>query len=90
MGGINFFSDRAAAIKEMIRVAKSGTKIVIVDETEKVVTGMYQKNHLTQKYFEGQGKEAYCPIDLIPAEMTEIQSRQIAEGKLYCLTFRKP
>ncbi len=90
VGGINFFNDKAQAIKEMIRVAKPGTKILIVDETEKVVSGLYQKNPLTQAYFKGQGKEAYCPIGLIPPEMDDIQSRQIAEGKLYCLTFRKP
>jgi ubiquinone/menaquinone biosynthesis C-methylase UbiE len=90
VGGINFFNDKAQAIKEMIRVAKPGTKILIVDETEKVVSGLYQKNPLTQPYFKGQGKEAYCPIDLIPPDMDEIHSRQIAEGRLYCLTFRKP
>ena len=73
VGGINFFNDRATAIKEMIRVAKPGTKIVIVDETEKVVTEMYQKNPLTRKDFQGQAKKAHCPIDLIPAEMSEIQ-----------------
>ena len=33
-GGINFFSDKARAIQEMIRVAKPGTKIMIVDENE--------------------------------------------------------
>ena len=33
-GGINFFNDRAAAIREMIRVAKPGTKFVIGDENE--------------------------------------------------------
>jgi ubiquinone/menaquinone biosynthesis C-methylase UbiE len=35
VGGINFFNDKARAIAEMIRVAKPGTKVVIVDETEK-------------------------------------------------------
>jgi len=33
-GGINFFNDKAAAIREMIRVAKPGTKFVIGDENE--------------------------------------------------------
>jgi len=33
VGGINFFNDKARAIAEMIRVARPGTKIVIVDES---------------------------------------------------------
>jgi ubiquinone/menaquinone biosynthesis C-methylase UbiE len=33
-GGINFFNDKAAAIREMARVAKFGTKFVIGDENE--------------------------------------------------------
>jgi SAM-dependent methyltransferase len=90
VGGINFFNDKARAIEEMIRVAKPGAKIVILDETEKVVREMYRKNPLTQSYFQGQDKEAYCPIDLVPAGMREKQARLCAEGKLYCLTFRKP
>jgi ubiquinone/menaquinone biosynthesis C-methylase UbiE len=53
VGGINFFSDKERAIAEMIRVARPGTKIAIVDETEKVVSGQYQKNPMTRGYFAG-------------------------------------
>jgi SAM-dependent methyltransferase len=35
IGGINFFSDKKKAIEEMIRVAKPGAKVVIVDESER-------------------------------------------------------
>jgi ubiquinone/menaquinone biosynthesis C-methylase UbiE len=90
VGGINFFSDKARAIAEMIRVAKPGTKILIVDETEKVVSQQYRKNPLTRQYFAGRDEAVSCPIDLVPAGMGEIQARQFADGKLYCLTFRKP
>ena len=91
IGGINFFNDKARAIEEMIRVAKPGTKIVISDETEKVVTGGYQKNPLTRSYFRGgEEAQAFCPVGLVPPAMREIQARQFAWGKLYCLTFRKP
>jgi ubiquinone/menaquinone biosynthesis C-methylase UbiE len=90
VGGINFFSDKARAIREMIRVAKPGTKISIVDETEEVVSQQYQKNPLTRRYFAGRDKAVSGPIDLVPGEMGEMQARQFAEGKLYCLTFRKP
>ena len=77
-------------ISEMIRVAKPGTKNLIVDETEKVVSGQYQKNPLTRRYFAGWDQAVFCPIDLVPAEMGEIKAREFEEGKLYCLTFRKP
>jgi ubiquinone/menaquinone biosynthesis C-methylase UbiE len=90
VGGINFFSDPARAIREMIWVAKPGTKIVIVDETEKVVRESYQKNPMTKASFPPGSEAVRCPIDLVPEEMQEIKARTIADGKLYCLTFRKP
>ena len=37
VGGINAFNDPARAIREMTRVAKAGSKIVIVDETAKLM-----------------------------------------------------
>jgi ubiquinone/menaquinone biosynthesis C-methylase UbiE len=90
VGGINFFTDKARAIKEMIWVAKPGTKIVIVDETEKVVRDMYQRNPITRKHFEPGSEKVQCPIDLVPEDMINVKAREIADGKLYCLTFRKP
>jgi ubiquinone/menaquinone biosynthesis C-methylase UbiE/uncharacterized protein YbaR (Trm112 family) len=90
VGGINFFSDKARAILEMIRVAKPNTKIMIVDETEKVVTGQYRKNPFTRRYYASENRLASAPIDLVPAGMREIQSRLVSAGNEYCLTFRKP
>jgi ubiquinone/menaquinone biosynthesis C-methylase UbiE len=90
VGGINFFSDPARSIREMIWVAKPGTKIVIVDETEKVVRDHYQNNPTAKAYFPPGTEAVRCPIDLVPEEMREIKAREIADGKLYCLTFRKP
>jgi len=90
VGGINFFTHKERAIKEMIWVAKPGTRIVIVDETEKFVREGYQRNPSTKAYFEAGSEKVRCPIDLVPAEMEEVKAREIASGKLYCLTFRKP
>ncbi len=89
LGGINFFSDPDRAIREMIWVAKPGTKIVIADETEKVVKEHYQKNPLTRASFP-PGTNVRCPMDLVPEDMEEIRAREVADGKLYVLTFRKP
>ena len=90
VGGINFFSDPARAIKEMIWVARPGTKIVIVDETEKTVREVYQRNPVTKKHFEKGSEAVRCPVDLVPKGMLEVKAREIYGGKLYCLTFRKP
>ena len=79
MGGINFFNDRAGAIREMIRVAKPGTKILIVDETGKYARARYNR----------PGPIA-APVALIPGEMAEINFEEISGGRLWRLTFRKP
>lgn len=44
-GGINFFSDKAKAISEMIRIAKPGTKILIANETADYIDSQYKKAH---------------------------------------------
>jgi len=89
-GGINFFTDKARAIKEMIWVAKPGTKIVIVDETERTIRESYQRTPVMRKSFEAGTEKVRCPIDLVPAEMKDVTAKEICAGKLYCLTFRKP
>jgi len=43
VGGINFFSDKARAIREMLRVAKPGSKIIIADETSDFIDQQYKK-----------------------------------------------
>lgn len=90
VGGINFFNDKAGAIKEMIRVARAGTKIVIVDETEKVVKEQYEKTPLIGKYFKKRPEAVTDPTLLVPGNMREVSCKQIVDGKAYCLTFRKP
>lgn len=90
VGGINFFDGRAAAVQEMIRVAKPGTKIVIVDETEKVVREQYEKTPLLGKYFRKRAEPVSNPMLLVPANMQDVICNQIMDGKAYCLTFRKP
>lgn len=90
VGGVNFFSDKARAITEMIRVGKPGTKIMIVDETQKLVTQQYRKKPVHAALFCRRGSIGLRPVDLLPVEMHEIQSRLVSAGNEYCLTFRKP
>jgi hypothetical protein len=73
----------------MIRVAKPGTKVVIVDEAEKVVKEIYEKAPFTKKYFQKREGAVASPVDLVPKDMLDIRSREIGEGRLYCLSFRK-
>jgi ubiquinone/menaquinone biosynthesis C-methylase UbiE len=61
VGAINFFNDKARAIAEIIRVAKPGTKIVIVDETEKVVKDVHEKSPLNRKVFPRERNSGHKP-----------------------------
>jgi hypothetical protein len=84
-GGINFFSDKARAGHEMIPAAKSGTKIVLSDETEKHVKVTYEKALFTGKYFRGHEEPVIVPVHLVPADVHEVKVKEFAGGRLYCL-----
>jgi ubiquinone/menaquinone biosynthesis C-methylase UbiE len=88
-GGINFFNDKGAAIREMIRVAKPGTKSVIGDENE-TLAQKYEKLAVTGEFYGGRKEAIFAPVDLLPPEMQDVRVRDIAGGDLYCLSFRKP
>ncbi|WP_254075619.1 class I SAM-dependent methyltransferase [Paenibacillus tritici] len=89
VGGINYFSDPLAAVLEMIRVAKPGTRLMIADETEKLVKGTYGKVPVVKGYFQ-QGEEMPGMLGLIPPNMLEIEYKEVCKGLMYCITFRKP
>jgi SAM-dependent methyltransferase len=89
VGGINFFNDKALAIREMIRVAKPGIKLLIVDETERVVERVYQRLPIVRRYFQARSSEVAIPIDLVPPDVQELRIQEFFDGRLYCITFRK-
>lgn len=86
MGGINFFGDPGQAIREMIRVAKPGTKIVLVDETERLA----QKAALLNPFFRHRDSVITAPVHLVPPGMEEVRATEIRNGELWLLTFRTP
>ncbi len=88
VGGINFFNDRAKAIREMIRVARPGSLLLIADETEKHVKEVYEKS--PGGLWKNRREPVSAPIDLIPPEMQEVRLQQMRNGDTYALTFRKP
>jgi ubiquinone/menaquinone biosynthesis C-methylase UbiE len=89
-GGFNFFSDRAKAIREMIRVAKPGGHLMIEDETEEYVKSTYEKIPFTSSFYSNRKQAVTVPIDLVPTEMEDIHVEMLKEGKFYAITFRKP
>jgi ubiquinone/menaquinone biosynthesis C-methylase UbiE len=89
-GGFNFFSDRAKAVREMIRVAKPGGHLMIEDETEEYVKSTYEKSPITKGFYSGREQAVTVPIDLVPPEMEEIHVEMLKDGKFYAVTFRKP
>jgi len=88
-GGINFFNDRAASIREMIRVAKPGTKFVIGDENEELAQ-RYENLPGMDGWYGNRAQAITAPVDLLPPEMQEVCVKDISGGDLYCLSFRKP
>ena len=89
-GGFNFFSDRAKAIREMIRVAKPGGQLMIEDETEEYVKSTYQNIPYTSSFYKDRKDAVTVPIDLVPPKMEEIHLEMLKDGKFYAITFRKP
>ena len=89
MGGINFFNDKARAIQEMIRVARPGTKLMIVDENEHVAQKL-EKVPVAGRFYSSRTEAISAPVDLVPAGMQEIEVKDVCNGDLYCLTFIKP
>ena len=93
VGGINFFNDRAKAIREMIRVARPGSRILIADETEEHVKAAYERGPITSSFYRNRKEAVTAPIDLVPADMLETHLEIInvvGKNRFYALTFRKP
>jgi len=87
VGGINAFNNRKQAIAEMVRVAKPGSKIVIVDESAKLI------GHLSwlpgaKKLLKQYADVFAAPVHLLPEGMSDIEVADIMDGNLYCLSFR--
>ena len=88
VGGINFFNDRAKAIREMIRVAKPGSLLLISDETEKHVKEVYERQ--PGSGWKNRKAPVSAPIDLLPPEVEDVHLEELRGGDTYLLTFRKP
>ena len=88
-GGIKFFNDKRRAIQEMIRVAKPASKLLIMDQAEKLAEDVLRVP-IARQFFKGLKEMTVAPIDLIPTEMLDLRIDSILNGGCYCLQFRKP
>jgi len=86
-GGFNFFNDPGKAVLEMLRIARSGTKLLITDETEKLRV-KYVKTKFSGDFY-GANK-IKKPTEYLPECCRNIEYREICNGDLYVLTFTKP
>ncbi len=89
VGGINAFNNRAKAMCEMFRVARPGSKIVVVDETDNLMK-RFKFLPSVRKMIREWGDRFLPPAHLVPLEAREVECKLIAKNYFYCLSFRKP
>jgi uncharacterized protein YbaR (Trm112 family) len=90
VGGINFFSDKAKAIREMVRVARPGANLVIADESEEGARVYERWIPGFSRMFEGKREPVRAPVDLVPPQMEDVRTHTVWRGLGYCVEFRKP
>lgn len=67
-----------------------GTKIIIVDENERVARFYERTLPGFRRSFKDRCPPVTAPVELLPADMEEVSVRNIWRGWFYCLEFRKP
>jgi ubiquinone/menaquinone biosynthesis C-methylase UbiE len=82
-GGFNFFNDPGKAVVEMLRIAKSQSRILITDETEKL-RQRFSKNDFYK------ANPVKPPTYYLPQNCRNVEYKEICDGDLYVLTFQKP
>ncbi|MDE3137410.1 MAG: methyltransferase domain-containing protein [Acidobacteriota bacterium] len=90
LGGLNFFNDKGRAIREMVRVARPGTRLLISDENEKQIRALYRKIPILGRRLWHHREGLGPPLDLLPASVEQPTVRHHADARFYTLTFRKP
>ncbi len=90
VGGFNFFNDKKKAVDEMIRVAKPGANLYIVDESDSTIR---EKQGGISKFisrFLPDPELFIPPIKLIPDKMLDIKEDKLLDGKFWIVSFQKP
>jgi ubiquinone/menaquinone biosynthesis C-methylase UbiE len=89
VGGINAFNDRARALAEMVRVARNGSRLLVVDETAKMMESLSWMPSV-KRMLQQDRDRFQAPVEQLPSGMVKVQVTHILRGWLYCMTFRKP
>jgi len=88
-GGIGTYRDPSRALAEMVRVAKAGTPIVVVDEQldRDAARSWYQ--WAAFKAITIYDLSPHAPVEHLPPSVTDVRVEQ-ANSFFYCLSFRTP
>jgi len=89
VGGINFFLDKRAAVREMTRTAKPNTKILIADETSDYVEKQYKRSGISKKFFRDRQVELSELEACVPENVKDKKLEFVWDNRFYVLTFRK-
>ncbi|WP_199738802.1 methyltransferase domain-containing protein [Corallococcus sp. CA054B] len=89
VGGIGSYRQPAVALREMARVARPGTPLVVVDEQLDAAfrPSLFQRAAFRALTF--YTRDAKSPRDLLPRNAEDVIEEQVSPF-YYCLTFRVP
>lgn len=87
VGAMNSFGDPRRALREMARVAKPRTPIVIVDEQLDQTRPNSLWTRLCFRALTFYDRDPHCPTELLPEGAAHVQSEQITRF-FYCLRFQ--
>ena len=86
-GGINWMSEKKEAIHEMVRVAKDGGQIAIIDES--VGTWLRDLEYGRMMINNNALWAATVPLDLLPENVNNVRLEFVLENCFYFLRFKK-
>lgn len=89
VGGIGAFANPALAIAEMVRVAKPGAPIVVVDEALDPTRSHGWWPQLWFQMLTFADKNPHCPVEHVPRGATHVVAEQLGRF-YYCLSFHAP
>ncbi|MDD9941631.1 MAG: methyltransferase domain-containing protein [Myxococcales bacterium] len=89
IGAIASYGQPELALREMGRVAKPGTPIVVVDEQLDGARDNTLRDKLAFRLLTFYDRNPHCPTEKLPATATDVRSVQLSRF-LYCLKFSMP
>jgi ubiquinone/menaquinone biosynthesis C-methylase UbiE len=90
IGGISFFNDKRLALIEMVRVARPGANIVVVDENEKGARSYEWTLAGFKGSFHDRPEPIRPPVGVLPTGVVDVRLSDVGDGWFYRLEFRKP